>query len=135
MPETRIKLCRIYLFLTNGLTIDLALATTCSEMTILMNCQMPWMDTQTVWNVKKKTIEKEMNPPLILWEAILHPINIVRNNCENHIVRSNQCWERVVKVMHELQAFCRNDNNISLRIILFKDINLSNRLLCLFFES
>ena len=43
-----------------------------------------------------------------------------------HIVRSNQCCERAIKVMQDLNETCRNKDNLPLRFILSNDINLTN---------
>ena len=48
-----------------------------------------------------------------------------RDDSPINIARSNQCCERAIKVMQQLQAFCRNTDNLSLRFILSNDINLS----------
>ncbi|QQP32953.1 Uncharacterized protein FKW44_024153 [Caligus rogercresseyi] len=51
------------------------------------------------------------------WKRDESPINIAR---------SNQCCERAIKVMQDLDESCRNKDNLPLRFVLSNDINVTN---------
>ncbi|QQP53942.1 Hypothetical protein FKW44_006599, partial [Caligus rogercresseyi] len=49
-----------------------------------------------------------------------------RDESPINIARSNQCCERAIKVMQDLDESCRNKDNLPLRFVLSNDINMTN---------
>ena len=113
MPETRIRLRKICLFTSD-----------------------PWADH---WFRNQLFCDQKFDELSAALDGYPKDRKCLKNHWKRdelliNIARSKQCCMRAIKVMQELQASCRNKDNLSLRFILFNEINLTNCLLCLFSE-
>ena len=101
MPESRVRLRKICSFIS-------------------YSCVDHWFSSQLFRVEDFEELSEALNDYLKAlnclkthWKTDDSPINIAR---------SNQCCERAIKVMQELQDSCRNKDNLPLRFILSNDI-------------
>ena len=105
MPETRIRLRKISLFTS-----------------------YPWADH---WFSNQLFRNEDFDELSAALDGCPKGLKCLKNHWKRdespiNVARSNQCCERAIKVMQQLQASCRNKENLFLRFILFKDINWTN---------
>ena len=105
MPETRIRLRKISLFIS-----------------------YPWADH---WFSNQLFHDKDFDELSAALDGYPKGLKCLKNHWKRdqsliNIARSNQCCKRAIKVMQELLASCRNKDNLSQRFILCNNINLTN---------